>query len=250
MKSAFKWFCFTAPLVLAACSGIGTAPQPSNVIPQTQSVVLQPQVLPANQTVGGGQIFGTDNTFTPNDGDTSTGGHGSPVDSIPCNRLTPIYHVHFFIGLIVNGQHLAWPDGMGMDRPTSDFTLEPQGIPNWTQSSGCYYYLHAHDASGVVHVESPANQPKTASLFTVGNAFDIWGMPLSSTNVVNHAGTVTAYVAQPPLKTHTVSHTTLVRFTGNPRSIPIHSHTVVWLEVGSPSIATSGLSNITFYEEY
>jgi len=262
MRYALLCTRFGMLLVLAACSGLGS--QSPRVLPHSvqnasttgASSVVVAAALPATQVVGSGQIFGTDNTFSPNDGDTPAGGHGLPVDStIKCNRNSAIYHVHFFIGIIVNGQHLALPDGTGMHEPGNDFTLEPQGFKNWTETSGCYYYLHTHDASGVVHVESPANiaksQWETATVYTVGNYFDVWGMTLSTTRIGTHSGAVTAYVAQPRvLKTKTVSNTTLVRYASNPRTIPIHSHTVVWLEIGSPAIPPSSLSNITFYEEY
>lgn len=250
--------------MLVSCAGHTPSSQPAGVLPQTlqsgagpsSASVFAASALPVTQVVGSGEIFGTDNTFSPNDGDMPAGGHGSAIDSnVLCNRSSAIYHVHFFIGIIVNGQHRALADGTGMSAPTADFTLEPQGIKNWTESTGCYYYLHTHDASGVVHVESPANIPKssweTATVYTVGTYFDVWGMSLSGTNIGSMAGPVTAYVAQPKvLKTDPVPKTMLVKFTGNPRTIPIHSHTVVWLEIGSPTIPPSSLSNIMFYEEF
>ena len=261
MRYAYSSLGFAALIALCACSGLGS--QSSRVLPQSAaagggtfaSTAVSAVALPATQVVGSGEIFGTDNMFTPNDGDTATGGHGKQVDNVLCNRNSAIYHVHFFIGIIVNGQHRALPDGTGMSAPSADFTLEPEGFKNWTETSGCYYYLHTHDASGVVHVESPANEPKSAwetvTLYTLGTYFDVWGTSLSSTNIGSINGTVTAYVAQPHvLKTDPVPNTMLVRFTGNPRTIPIHSHTVVWLEIGSPTIAPSSLSTIKFYEEY
>ena len=48
--------------------------------------------------------------------------------------------------------------------------------------SSCIYWLHTHDTSGVIHVETPVNE--VATTFTLGDFFSIWGQPIDAT----HAG--------------------------------------------------------------
>lgn len=205
--------------------------------------------LPASETIGSGEIFGHDNTFSPNDGDTSSGGQGQTIDGLPCKTTMPnTYHVHSFVGIIINGRQLALPDGIGMKNPGADGTYA--GIPNWTEYASCYYYIHTHDASGVLHVESPQSVSLTSSIYTLGTAFDVWGMPLSSTQIGPYTGTVRAYTAKVPLKTARILRSDYTLWSGNPRTIPIYSHTTTWLEIGPTYIAPSSLPVLNYYEEY
>ncbi|TMB69738.1 MAG: hypothetical protein E6J51_04535 [Chloroflexi bacterium] len=57
---------------------------------------------------------------------------------------------------------------------------------------------------------------------TLGNYFDIWNQPLSTTQLGPTHGQVTAFVDGQP-------------FTGDPRSIPLNAHTLIQLDVGSAS---------------
>jgi hypothetical protein len=45
-------------------------------------------------------------------------------------------------------------------------------------------------------------------------------------------------------------NTKYVLYTGNPRSIPIHSHTTTWLEIGPTYVSPSHLPAIHYYEAY
>lgn len=208
-----------------------------------------PSPLPASATIGAGEIFGADNVFSPNDGDTSSGAQGQTVDGIPCKTTMPNnYHIHSFVGIIINGRQIAIPDGIGMKNPGGDGTYA--GIPNWTEYASCYYYIHTHDASGVFHVEYGQSVLLSSTVFNLGNAFDVWGMPLSSTQIGPFTGTVRAYVARVPLKTAQILRSYYTLYSGNPRSIPIYSHTTTWLEIGPNYITPSSLPVLNYYEEY
>ncbi len=205
--------------------------------------------LPPSQTIGSGYVYGTDNLFSPNDGDTSRGAQGQTVDGMPCASTMPnTYHVHAFVGIIINGRHYALPDGIGMKNPGGDITYA--GFNNWTEYASCYYYMHTHDASGVVHIESPQSVPPTTSIYTVKNFFDVWGQPISSTQIGPFTGTVRAYVAQVPLHTSQITHAMYTTYTGNPATIPLKSHTTVWLQIGPMYYSTSQLSVLNYYESY
>lgn len=65
---------------------------------------------------------------------------------------------------------------------------EPQRIPNrvgasQTGQTHCFYPIHTDDATGRIHIESA-----TSGTFTLGQLFEIWGQPLTNTNVAGVTG--------------------------------------------------------------
>jgi hypothetical protein len=78
----------------------------------------------------------------------------------------------------------------------------------------CLYWLHSHTPDGVIHMESPEQRS-----FTLGNYFDVWGQPLSASQVGPAKGTVTAFVDGKQV-------------TGNPRDIKLGEHVNIQLDVG------------------
>lgn len=82
----------------------------------------------------------------------------SPIDGIACNQMEQaVFHIHAHLSLYIDGQAVAIPQGIG---------IAPDG--------SCFYWLHTHDASGVIHIEAPANRT-----FTLGNFLDIWRQQFS-----------------------------------------------------------------------
>ena len=72
------------------------------------------------------------------------------------------------------------------------WTDEQRTVPAFigiAPDGSCLYWLHSHTPDGVIHMESPVSRT-----FTLGNYFDIWGQPLSATQVGPAKGTVTAFV--------------------------------------------------------
>ncbi|MDQ6826703.1 MAG: hypothetical protein M3Z14_05835 [Candidatus Eremiobacteraeota bacterium] len=137
-------------------------------------------------------------------GDTQRGGQGSPVDGIKCDTAEfATLHVHGHLALFVRGKQIQIPKFVGFARQTSP---------------PCLYWVHTHDAAGIIHIESPVVQP-----FTLGNFFDIWGMDLSPTKVATFSGSVIAYVNG-------------LAYFGDFRAIPVTAHTQVTLEVGTPNV--------------
>ncbi len=213
------------------------APSPS----ATSSATAAPTPTPINLYPG--RITGTDNLFTPNDGDSPTGGQGQTVDGIPCalTMYENTYHVHAYLGILVNGRQVAIPDQIGLYKPGS--------ISNgYTSTAQCYYYIHTHDASGYVHIESPTSTPLSASLYALQNVFDVWGMTVSSTNVGPFQGQVRVFIATVPLQTLTAAN--YQEYTGNPNTIALYSHEAIWLEVGPSYVLPPNLPAVTFYTEY
>jgi hypothetical protein len=80
-------------------------------------------------------------------------------------------------------------------------------------------WLHTHAGDGIIHIESPVQRT-----YTLGEFFDIWGQPLTRRRVGPARGAVTALFD---------GHV----FTGNPRAVPLLSHSQIELEVGRPLVA-------------
>ena len=122
---------------------------------------------------------------------------GATVDGIKCQTSEQVaYHIHAHLAIYASGDPQEVPAGIGI----------PGGK--------CLYWLHTHDATGVIHVESPAQRA-----YTVGQFFDIWGQPLSTSQVGRASGQVTVFLNGK-------------RFSGDPRSIKLTPHALIQLDVG------------------
>jgi hypothetical protein len=144
---------------------------------------------------------------------------GNTVDGIKCDQLEQVaYHIHAHIAVFVNGSQRTIPEGIGILPPRQ---TQSGATGQFVVGGQCFYWLHAHTADGVIHIESP-----TQTIYTLGQYFDIWRQPLSANQVGPATGPVTAY-ANGKL------------FTGNPRSIPLDKHTLIQLDVGK-NVAPKG----------
>ena len=140
---------------------------------------------------------------------TPQGGHGQTVDGIACGTQEyATLHVHTHLAIFYNGKQIQIPQYIG-------FAPNPAG--------GCLYWLHTHDGSGIIHVESPQLSPPQGGPFTLGMFFDIWGQPLAPSNVAGMAGPVVAYVNGS-------------KYEGDLRAIELHSRQQVVLEIGTPTV--------------
>lgn len=138
---------------------------------------------------------------------------GSTVNGIQCNSgEQTVYHIHAHLAVFVNGAQRTVPYGIGI--PGGTATQEPSGGP-YVGSGTCFYWLHSHDQSGVIHVESPMQK-----LYTLGDYFAIWGQPLADGQAGPAKGTLTVYVDGK-------------RYAGDPRSITLNAHTLIQLDIGT-----------------
>ncbi len=74
------------------------------------------------------------------------------IDGIECNtsEFTTL-HIHAHLDFYVNGNHMTVPERIGI------------------VDNKCLYWLHTHDSSGVIHIESPKSEE-----FTLGQFIDVW----------------------------------------------------------------------------
>ena len=133
---------------------------------------------------------------------------GQPVSGISCDAMEgQRLHTHQHLVILDRGKEVPIPPNVGQPL-----------------TRRCIYWVHTHTPDGIIHIESPT--PKT---YTLGNFFDIWQQPLSSTQVSTALGNVTAYVNGKQYK-------------GDPRSIPLNAHAVIQLDVGSPTVPPKSYS--------
>jgi hypothetical protein len=143
---------------------------------------------------------------------TPQGGNGQPVDGVQCLSTEQLaYHIHAHLAIFVDGAPAYVPAGIGI--------TPPRDIQNgFVVGGSCFYWLHTHDLSGVIHIESP-----TSRIYTLGQFFGIWGQPISTTQVatfpVNDSEPLHVFVDGKP-------------YTDDPAQIPLNMHTQIVLEIG------------------
>jgi len=141
--------------------------------------------------------------------DTPQGGHGQAVDGIACgSQEYATLHVHTHLAIFYKGKQMQVPEYIGF-------------APNL--AGGCLYWIHTHDASGIIHIEAPDINPPQGGLYTLGMLFDIWGQPLERDDVAGLVGPVTAYVNG-------------MKYDGDLRTIPLAAHQQIVLEIGTPAV--------------
>lgn len=140
---------------------------------------------------------------------TPQGGRGQVVDGISCGAMEySTLHVHTHLAIFYNGKQMQVPQYVGF-------------APSL--AGGCLYWIHTHDASGIIHIEAPDINPPQGGPYTLGMFFDLWGQPLTTANVAGLSGPVTAFVNG-------------MKYDGDLRSIPLAAHQQIVLEVGTPVV--------------
>jgi hypothetical protein len=159
---------------------------------------------------------------------------GQSVSGVQCNTNEKLVsHVHTHLTIFVNGQSRVIPYGVGIPgfQAYQISPAAPAGPGAFVETGTCFYWLHVHANDGIIHVESPS---KTEG-FTLGQFFDIWGVPLSSTQVGSATGKVTVFFTSPGKSPKL--------YTGNPRDVPLGDHYQIQLVVGTPIVAPVQVTN-------
>jgi len=150
---------------------------------------------------------------------------GFPVDGIEClNMEGELIHIHAYVAIYADGQAVAVPPGVGIVAP-------PDGDVSALASNGpleCYYALHVHDEQpSIIHVESPVRRT-----YTLGQLFDIWGQPLSGSQVLGYRADadhkLTFWVSD--------AGGTPTPYTGDPRGLPFADHRTIVILYNSPHV--------------
>jgi hypothetical protein len=127
-----------------------------------------------------------------------------PVAGLTCQTSTArgtTVHLELF----ARGQVVIVPAGIGVAPPVRRAGAHVLG-------GRCLYPIHALAPTGVVHAPADGSA-------TLGQLFEVWGQPLSRTNLAGFRGPVQAYVDGLPLP-------------GDLRRIPLRRHAEIVLESG------------------
>ncbi|MEO8972555.1 MAG: hypothetical protein ABI406_13255 [Ktedonobacteraceae bacterium] len=114
------------------------------------------------------------------------------------------YHIHSYLVIYINGKQSLLPANTGI---ASDGT--------------CYYWLHTHDTTGVIHEESPDSR-----VFILGNFFDEWEQVFSQLG----------YPSQLDLSSGWTVYVNGSLYKGSFRNIPLNAHTIITMAYNSPGV--------------
>src|SRR5690349_14790922 len=104
---------------------------------------------------------------------------------------------------------------------------EPLKIPLYLGASPrppthCFFAIHTHDSSGRIHVT-----PAAPGTFTLGELFQIWGQPLTNTNVAGITGL--------PVEVFVTDNGTTVKVEDTDwAAIELKPHREITIELGTP----------------
>jgi hypothetical protein len=126
------------------------------------------------------------------------------LDAVGVHDLTnegQVLHIHQHLDVYVNGKHEPVPQGVGIY--DGQFLTE----------------LHTHDASGIIHLESPV-----AKHYDLGQFFGVWGVRLNARCIGGYCDPLTpwtVYVNGQP-------------YTGDPAELVLREHQEIAFVIGTP----------------
>ncbi len=132
------------------------------------------------------------------------------VDNVQCNSTEQLtYHVHSHLSIYINGKAV----------PVSQYV----GI-----TSTCFYWLHTHDTSGVIHIEAPQQ-----TTFQLGNFLHLWKQQFSQLQYPTQLDKTSGWQAYVDGKL----------YHGDFNAIPLNPHTLITLAYQSPGVKPDTLYN-------
>jgi uncharacterized C2H2 Zn-finger protein len=132
------------------------------------------------------------------------------IDGIQCNPSEQLlFHVHAHLDININGQYYLVPAQIGI-------------------ANACYFWLHTHDVSGIIHIESPVNKD-----FTLGQFFDIWSKTFNNGQIKFDNHQIFNYVASSSHPLNVYVNGTKVPSTLNYRDIKLHAHDEIAIIYGN-----------------
>lgn len=127
------------------------------------------------------------------------------VNGISCDSSEQLaYHIHAHLSIYINGQQVQVPQSIG--------------IPS---DSSCFYWLHTHDTSGIIHIESP----KTKT-YALGDFFQVWHGRFPELQ----------YPAQLSQTDGWTVYVNGKQYNGDINSVPLNAHALITLAYNSPGI--------------
>lgn len=127
------------------------------------------------------------------------------IDGIPCQSNEQLnYHVHAHMSIYINGQPFQLPTNLGI-----------------ASDQSCFYWLHTHDSTGVIHIEAPGQQS-----FTLNEFFQEWSARFPQMTYPTELDSTTGWVVYVDGKP----------YKGDFHTIPLVAHTLITLAYNSPGV--------------
>ncbi len=129
-----------------------------------------------------------------------------PVDNISCQGNEQLaFHIHAHLSIYINGNPVQVAQGVGL-----------------AQDQSCLYWLHTHDSTGVIHIESP----NPGDVYTLGTFIHLWGEQFPELQ----------YPSQLDLTSGWVAYVNGQPYKGDFHKIPLTAHELITLAYNSPGI--------------
>jgi hypothetical protein len=161
--------------------------------------------------VGAIALFGGLSPSTNNNiSTTGTSQTAPPIGNVQCNVNEQLaFHIHAHLSIYIDGQSVALPAQIGI-------------------TNTCYYWLHTHDTSGIIHMESPIQ-----TIFTLGTFLQLWRHQFSQLQYQNQLSSTEGwkvYIDGKP-------------YTGDFNKIELKAHELITLAYNSPNVKPDTVFN-------
>jgi len=143
------------------------------------------------------------------------------VAGVPCQTGEQLkYHGHVRVAISIEGEEFLIPRNTGIryNFPTPDSPDGPTPEPEFV----CIFWLHTH-SDQLVHLEAPEKTD-----FTLGQFFEIWGEPLSETQLLDRTAV--------PEETEIRAYFNGELWDGDPADIPLNNQDIISLQYGPPFV--------------
>ncbi|GCE07108.1 hypothetical protein [Dictyobacter aurantiacus] len=155
----------------------------------------------ANHPLGGSANNSSSSSQTSS---SSSSAPYAPLNGISCDTQEQLaYHIHAHLSIYIDGKPVAVPQGIGI-----------------ASDQSCIYWLHSHDTSGVIHIESP-----TQKNYTLGQFTQLWSQRFSNLQYpyqLDKGDGWQVYVDGKP-------------YSGDFHNVVLKAHTLVTLAYNSPN---------------
>jgi hypothetical protein len=142
-------------------------------------------------------------TVAPSSPTTNTNQLAPPVGNIQCDAAEQLaFHIHAHLSIYIDGKNVPLPAQIGI-------------------TSTCFYWLHTHDTTGIIHMESP----KAISL-TLGTFLQLWRDQFAQLQYPNQLSSTTGWTIYINGKL----------YQGDFNRIDLKAHQLITLAYNSPTI--------------
>lgn len=133
-----------------------------------------------------------------------------PVGNIQCDAAEQLaFHTHVHLSISIDGKSVPLPAQIGI-------------------TNTCFYWLHTHDTTGIIHMESPK-----AITLTLGTFLQLWRDRFSQLQYPNQLSSPTGWTVFLDGKP----------YTGDFNAIVLKSHELITLAYNSPAVQPDTVYN-------